>query len=100
MRCLWVDDLCDQINAVMTAQQQADLDASCTTDGGSPAVGTCPTTGAVAGHCLYTGEVVTLWTGVAIPGATLIDFHYSAAGWTSGIAEIWCGSYPEGTWVP
>jgi len=96
LRCLFVDDMCQEITAVMTASQQATLGTSCTNGGGAYAVGNCPTAGAVAGHCYYTGTTVL---GGAIAGATANEYYYSA-GWTLTAAQTYCALPPAGTWVP
>jgi len=97
--CLFAD-ICDEVTAVMTSGQQSSLSTACTNALGTFSVTTCSTTGAVAGHCHYTGAVVEQYTNVTIPGATMNEYYYTSGGWTPGDAQTFCETPPAGTWVP
>jgi len=100
VRCVFVDDFCDAITGSMTSTQRTALSTACGEGGGTFGEGGCPTAGAVAGHCFYTGDVVSMMTGVPISGATADEYYYVAGDWTSESAQAWCESPPAGTWVP
>jgi len=97
--CLFTNSVCFEITAVMTTTDQTNIQTSCTTGSGIYAATTCTTTGAVAGHCHYTGAAVVTITGVTIAGATMNEYYYTAS-WTPGDAQTDCGLDPAGTWTP
>jgi hypothetical protein len=99
VRCLFAGDTCSELTAPLTSGQRSQLASDCGTAGGAYAVGTCPTDGAVPGHCAYTGTAFTAYTGLNLPGGSLREYFYTAA-WTPIDAEAWCAAPPAGTWVP
>ncbi len=97
IRCLWSGIICDQVTGVMTPTQSSSLQSSCTSAGGTAAVGTCSTAGAVSGHCHYSSTYDM--TGITIPGGYLDEYYYTAS-WTAPDAQSYCATPPAGTWVP
>lgn len=97
--CTFAGDTCNQITAVMTDDKQASVQTACTGASGTFTVGVCDTTGTVAGHCVYTASGVAAYTGISLPGSTMIEYYYSAS-WTSLSAQDFCTTPPAGTWIP
>jgi hypothetical protein len=98
--CLFTDDTCSELTATMTSSQRTSLGSDCTSAGGAFTVGACPTAGAVAGYCSYTGSQFTAYTGLSLSNGSLREYFYSAGGWTEQDAQSWCSTPPAGTWVP
>ena len=99
LSCAYAGETCETHTGLMTDDVAGALQFKCVHASGAFSDGACPTSGALAGHCRYTGDAYQAAMGLSYPGATL-DEYFDASSWTEGSAQAWCAAEPGGAWIP